>query len=164
MFNMKTHQHCEDAASLAPEIEAVIELFNNDLKGISFPDVSRETLAKQAEAYRSLSREVAAAAATLSKLREEASGAEAVLRQTTQRGLAYASIYAGAAADRLGLAATVTALQQRIHVGAQAPLPRGADASPKRRGRKSSTVGDSLFPPASIAAEQTSEFTCETGD
>lgn len=162
---MKTSQQHPELPELAPEVAAVIDLFNNDLKGISFPDVSRETLASRAQAYQTLGREVAAAAAALSKLRDEAAAAEAALRQASERGLAYASIYAAAAADRQPLAEAVRTLQDRLHAGGgQAPRPRGSDAAPKRRGRKSSIVGETLFSPPPLATEQTTEFTCETGD
>lgn len=161
---MKTPQAHPQAIVLAPEIEAVIDVFNSDFKEISFPDVSREALAKAAEAYRSLTREAAAAAATWTALSERAAAAEARLRQVAAQGLAYASIYAAASDNRQPLAATVRELQDRMQVGAPSPHTRGADASPKRRGRKSSNVGETLFPPAAIAGEQTTEFTCETGD
>lgn len=72
----------------------IVEVFRQDLQGVSFPDVSTETLEAAAEAVRERAAAVEALRKRVSDAQAELAAAKAELERQAQRGLAYAKVYA----------------------------------------------------------------------
>lgn len=127
--------------ALPPEVCQVIELFENELEHLHFPDVSSTVLGEHAAEFARAQVDAAAALQALEKAQAEVARLMELLAATASRGLAYASIYAKGDDSRRELAekishlASLPLLAHADHRGR--PRQHGPDATaPKRRGRK----------------------------
>jgi hypothetical protein len=125
------------ADPIPPSVQALMDLFANDLADVSFPGVDRATLEQVVKDVRANSKAVADAEATLEAARTALRESEEMLVNKTQRALAYARVFA---ADRPELSARVESVARIAGVPSSPPTSaRSADASggdaPKRRGR-----------------------------
>ncbi len=107
---------------IARPVRALLELFEEALAEVSFPDVSADTLHVAVERVRERAGEVEAAKAALAGAEAALADEKAQLQQIAQRALRYARIYAEGRPElgsRLG----------SLAVGGAEP------AAPKKRGR-----------------------------
>ncbi len=138
MLNSSTSDPSDDSQSELPELaRGVLELFSGSMASISFPDVDGAVLQRQTELVLERRRTLEAAKAALEQATAElASGFEELL-SLSDRGLAYARIYAAAHPEKPELTVELAQLEERIK--SSRPLARdggeGAAAGGKR-GRK----------------------------
>jgi len=127
-----------DAADpIPPSAKALLELFANELKDVSFPGVDRAALEQIINDVRTHTEGVAKAEAALESARTALRESEELLSTKAQKGLAYARVYAE---DRPEIVAKVDAVARIAGAAPSSPPARDRDASgepPKRRGRPS---------------------------
>jgi hypothetical protein len=126
-------------------VQAVIDLFADDLADVRFPDVDGAVLGRLASEVEAASSALAAAQAALDQAREALHQRQDALLHGAQRAVAYARVFAEsneALAARLGA----------IHLSR--PAPASAEAAPRRRGRppKARSETLSLDVPAGVPA------------
>ena len=82
------------SATLPDQVARVVEIFQEDLQGVAFPDVSTETLEQASTLVGERAAEVESLRKRVSAAQAELTAAKAVLEQLAKRGLAYAKVYA----------------------------------------------------------------------
>lgn len=115
-------EHMNSQPSLSSAVQQVIELFEDALEGVAFPDVDREVLQGRAERLASAQQIVAERQAALEAARAEVEQERAELQKLAGRALDYARIFA----------ADDPALLERI----EAIAPPGARPKRKRKAKR----------------------------
>lgn len=129
-----------ESDAISPALQALLELFNQELARVKFPDVDGEVLGEAAARVREKAEEVARAQAALEAARQGLYEAQELLLQKGQRALAYARVYAeddaelSAKLDAVGLprAGRKASRVDGAHVG---EAGGSEESAPKRRGR-----------------------------
>lgn len=109
------------------EVRAVIELFEQQLAKVSFPDVDAAVLRRAADGLAAEAAKVAQARAALDAAIATSNAKLEALTELARRATAYATIYSEARPERAELAEAIRALT--------APAVKPETAVPKRRGR-----------------------------
>jgi hypothetical protein len=150
-----THTTDPTSDTIDPAFEALFELFDGPLKGISFPEVDRTILAELAGSVRESADRVASAEAALESARVALEERQLALLARCQRALAYARVYADEN-EVLQREVERIALPRGIATK-PLPLPRErrehaltAGEPPRTRGRprKHAEAANHLFPSA----------------
>lgn len=79
---------------VSPSIQAVLDLFENELAALKFPDVDQAVLSEAAHSVYQHAEAVARAEAALAAARELLQESQEALLQKCQRAVAYARVYA----------------------------------------------------------------------
>jgi hypothetical protein len=126
---------------VARPIRALLEVFEDDLDGVAFPDVGAEALNGAAERVRERASGVEAARAALMEAEAALRGEQARLEQLASRALSYARIYAE---ERPELAAR---LAEIVLGGAEAPPAKKRGRPRKReRGAEGDASAEAMHP------------------
>lgn len=125
---------------ISPAIQAVLDLFEEDLAAVKFADVDRQVLGEDAEKVRERAQEVRKAEAVLAAAREALQESQDALTARCQRGLAYARIYAEDNEELIGRL-------EGINLPRRKGLPLETPEVPKngKRSRKGATPSGGLF-------------------
>jgi hypothetical protein len=129
------------ADPIPPSIQALLDLFANELKDVHFPGVDRATLEQVIIDVRTHTEAVAKAEAALEAVRLALRESEETLSVKSQKALSYARVYA---MDRPEIVAKVESVA-RIAGATSSPPGPSRDASggePKRRGRPKRTAAE----------------------
>ena len=118
----------EPSDPVPTEVRAIIELFEQQLAKVAFPDVDAAALRRHADELRAETATVARAREALDAATASRDAKLAALRETARRACAYAQIYSEAHPDRGALVAALAALT--ITAPPAPPASTG-----KRRGR-----------------------------
>lgn len=126
---------------ISPALQALLELFNQELEAVKFPDVDGAVLGEAAARVRENAEAVARAQAALEAAKQALYETQETLLQKGQRALAYARVFAE---DDAELSAKLDAVSlpratRKAPRTEGAPVAEAATASeenaPKRRGR-----------------------------
>lgn len=115
-------------------IQTVLELFENELAPLKFPDIDQSVLSEAAHAVYQHAEEVARAESTLAAAREALHESQEALLQKCQRAVAYARVYAdedAALCDKLEAIGLPRSL--RHGKGSAQPGPSSEAKPPVRR-------------------------------
>ena len=125
--------------ALAPAIRELLSVFENELAGVQFPNVSAKVLIDLAAQVNSESQRVEALRQQLDEVQNTLTEAQQKLVRTAELGLAYARVFA---ADDAALFARLSDLQvgpgepPRKQRKLEVAAPDGAVRLPAKRGRK----------------------------
>lgn len=124
-------------------IQSLVQLFQDELSGVKFPDVDADVLEKAVEKVRSASIALAEAEAIVEAAREQLTDAQEALFHKGQRALAYARVFAE---EDAALAAKLDSLAlPRTQRKIRNELTSGEVQQPKRRGRPPKSASAPLF-------------------
>lgn len=147
--------------AVPPSLQAVLELFENELAHLKFPDLDRAVLEAAAERVEAQAAALRQAEAALLATREALQDTLDALQHKCQRALAYARIYAEDDAELSGRLDAVEITRSR---GPRSVSSLPASGGPKsdlstrgRKPRRSQGADDPLFlnpGPAETAASQ----------
>lgn len=115
---------------VSPQVQALLALFESELKAVKFPDVDGAVLGQAAQRTRDAAEAVARAEAALELARGALAQSQETLLQKAHRAHAYARVYAE---ERPELALQLEAMalpRPRPRAGEQVAAP-----TPRRRGR-----------------------------
>ncbi|MDI3285100.1 hypothetical protein [Polyangium sp. 15x6] len=140
------------ADPIPPSVQALMDLFANELSHVSFPGVDRATLEQVVTEVRTHTEAVAKAEAALEAARASLRDSEETLSSKTTKALAYARVYAE---DHPDIRSKVESVARIAGTTSSPPAPsREANGdSPKRRGRPPKAKAASAEPAAEPAAE-----------
>jgi ElaB/YqjD/DUF883 family membrane-anchored ribosome-binding protein len=146
-FNMSNLQASAYPA-VPPSLQAVLELFENELAHLRFPDLDRAVLEAAAERVEDQAAALRQAEAALLAARDALQDSLDALQHKCQRALAYARIYAEDDAELSGKLDAVEIVRGRGPRGVPAPSsggPRSELSSRGRKPRRGSGADDPLF-------------------
>jgi len=142
------------ADPIPPSVQALMDLFANELSHVSFPGVDRAILEQVVTEVRTHTEAVVKAEAALEAARTALRDSEEALSSKTQKALAYARVYAD---DHPDIRSKVDSVARIAGVASSPPGPsrEASGDTPKRRGRPPKTKAASAEPAAEPAAEAT---------
>lgn len=141
--------HTPSFPAVPPSLNAVIELFENELAHLKFPDLDRAVLAAAADRVEAQAAALRQAEAALMATREALQDSLDALQHKCQRALAYARIYAEDDADLLGRIDAVEVVRPRgprsVASVPTSGAPRSDAATRGRKPRRTTGADDPLF-------------------
>ncbi len=153
--------HTSPSSAVPPSLQAVLELFENDLAHLKFPDLDRAVLAACAERVEAQAAALRQAEAALLATREALQDSLDALQHKCQRALAYARIYAEDDVELLGRLDAVEIVRARgprsVSSVPTSGGPRSDLPTRGRRGRRSPGADDPLFLSPSTPESSTSQ-------
>lgn len=123
---------------ISPAVQSLLELFDDELKELKFPDVDAAALEAAADKAREAALAVERAELALDAARQALAERQEQLLAKSQRALAYARVFAEDAPELLARLEAIALPRLRKPAG-----PVGEPPAPKRRGRPRKDASDS---------------------